>query len=62
MHVSRYFLVCRLGAKGVNLYTKKHLHTCVSMIGYNILYFGREGVANKRMAKSLNTFLDLHIV
>jgi hypothetical protein len=33
MHVSRHRLVCRLEAKGVNLYTKKHLDTYVPMIG-----------------------------
>jgi hypothetical protein len=33
MHVCRHFLVCRLEAKGVNLYTKKHLDTCVAMMG-----------------------------
>jgi hypothetical protein len=44
MYVSRHFLVCRLEVKGVNLYTKKHLNTCVSIINQNILYFEMEGV------------------
>jgi hypothetical protein len=29
----------------MNLYTKKHLDTCVAMIGLNILYFGTERVS-----------------
>jgi hypothetical protein len=32
MHVCRHLLVYRLETKGINLYTKKHLDTCVAMM------------------------------
>jgi hypothetical protein len=33
MYVCNNLLVCKLKAKGMNLYTKKHLDTCVTMMG-----------------------------
>jgi hypothetical protein len=41
----------------VNLYTKKHLDTCVSMISQNILYFGTEGV--KLVSYCMSTYNDI---
>jgi hypothetical protein len=61
MHVSRHLLVCMLEAKGVNIYTKKHLHTCMTMMGLNILYFGTEGVVPKKNTKPELTQLSLKV-